>query len=101
MHESTSCPNHCGPLLTLEKPATVFIDPDAFTSLSDDFKKEVTFLTTIHKICPKCGFYESTEHTFEQWERMEASKTIPLKNNSGKDLAQTQQSPLANTCLSL
>lgn len=68
------CPNGCGELIDIEKPAEVFTDPNIYGYIPEwDMKnvaQECVFCYQILKICPKCGFVETYELTEVQWNRI-------------------------------
>jgi len=70
--KKTECPNKCGELIELEKPALVPPTEDAlsYLEMTKDVEGDKCFYQIIRRICPKCGYHEGAELTEEQFVKM-------------------------------
>ena len=69
------CPNNCGDLIELEKPALVAPTEDAVDLMEQsplfiddpEPKKERRLYIAIYRVCPKCGFHEESAITEQEF----------------------------------
>jgi len=79
------CPNKCGELIELKKPALIPPTEDALDILQDSLNREAfkdadkSFYQAIDRICPTCGYYEVRDLTEQEFiqinEKSHESKT--------------------------
>jgi len=63
---SEKCPNGCGSLVTIKRPA--WIPWDDVSELPEPLQNTVTACVLIRQICPECGYVVTDELNLKQCE---------------------------------
>lgn len=68
------CPNNCGELVEIQKPCFVPPTDDVMGFIGDEEHEDLQIYQEIHRVCPKCGFYEATTLSQKQFEEKRETK---------------------------